>query len=51
VWNIIIGLALVAGGLSGKLVLIGTRSGPALAAIGAVMAGFGVYQLIQQRKQ
>jgi hypothetical protein len=50
-WNIIIGLAMVAGGLSGKLALRGTNSGPALAALGAVLAGYGVFQMIQQRKQ
>jgi len=51
VWNIVIGLVFVAGGLSGKLALRGTDSGPALAALGAVLAGYGVFQLIQQRKQ
>jgi len=34
--KIIIGLVMVIGGLTGKLVLIGTNSGVALAAFGAV---------------
>lgn len=33
--NIIIGIIFIAGGLSGKLALIGTNSGTALAAYGA----------------
>ena len=30
-WNIVIGIVFIVGGLSGKLALIGTGSGPALA--------------------
>src|SRR5439155_22129007 len=34
-WNLIIGAVFVVGGLSGRLVLLGTSSGPALAVLGA----------------
>ena len=43
--NIVIGLAFIVGGLSGHLVLIGTSSGPALAVLGVVLVGFGVFRL------
>lgn len=43
--NIIIGVAFLIGGLSGRLVLIGTHSGPALAVLGAVLIVFGIFRL------
>ena len=43
--NIIIGLIFVVGGLSGKLALIGTNSGPALAVVGGLMIAYGAYQM------
>jgi hypothetical protein len=45
VLNIIIGLVMVIGGLSGNLVLKGTQSGGALAAIGAFVILLGLYRL------
>ena len=45
VLNMILGAVFVIGGLSGKLVLIGTSSGPALAAIGAILIVVGLVRL------
>ena len=49
-WNIIIGLVFVVGGLSGKLALIGTNSGPLLAAVGAGLIVWGVVQMVKARR-
>jgi len=49
-WNIIIGIVFIAGGLSGKLALIGTDSGPALAALGAGLLIWGIVQMARARK-
>lgn len=49
--KIIIGLIMVVGGLSGKLVLVGTHSGLALAAVGVGMIVWGVVRLINQNKR
>ena len=43
--NIIIGLIMVVGGLSGKLVLIGTNSGVALAGVGCILIVLGIVRL------
>ena len=48
VFNIIIGLVFIVGGLSGHLVMIGTQSGVALAALGAVNVGLGVFRAIKR---
>lgn len=42
--NIIFGIIFIIGGLSGKLVLIGTNSSGALAAVGAGMVLWGFFQ-------
>jgi hypothetical protein len=47
--NIIIGIVFIVGGLSGHLVLIGTSSGPALAAVGAAMIGLGIFRIVKAR--
>lgn len=44
-WNIIIGLILLVGGLSGKLALIGSST--ALAVIGAVLIIWGIIQTVR----
>lgn len=49
--NIIIGLIFIVGGLSGKLALIGTNSGEALAAVGAGLLIWGVVRIVRQRSQ
>ncbi len=49
-WNIIIGLVFIAGGLSGQLTLRGTNSGPALAGLGGVLVIWGIYQVAKSRQ-
>jgi len=48
--KIIIGLVMVIGGLSGKLVLIGTDSGVALAGLGVVLIIWGIARMVAARK-
>ncbi|MCB1097979.1 MAG: hypothetical protein KDN22_20580 [Verrucomicrobiae bacterium] len=48
-WNIIIGLVFVVGGLSGKMVLIGTNSSPALAVVGGLMLIWGIVQMVRNK--
>ena len=48
--KIIIGIIMVAGGLSGKLVLIGTQSGAALAVLGVAMIAWGVVRIVRQKQ-
>jgi hypothetical protein len=43
--NILIGGVFIVGGLSGKMVMRGTESGPALAVIGGVLVLVGLYRL------
>jgi hypothetical protein len=43
--NIILGIVFIIGGLTGKLVLIGTNNGPALAAVGAVLVVVGLVRM------
>jgi hypothetical protein len=47
--NIVVGLLMVAAGLSGKFVLIGTHSGLLLAVVGGIVFGLGCWRLIQGR--
>ena len=49
-WNIVIGIVFIVGGLSGKLALIGTNSGEALAALGAGLLVWGVVQMVRAKK-
>ena len=46
--NIIFGLVFIVGGLSGKLVLIGTHSGPALAGLGVLLLILGIFRMVQR---
>lgn len=48
--KIIIGTIMVVGGLSGKLVLIGTQSGVALAVFGTILIVWGIVKLVRARK-
>ena len=50
-WNIIIGLVFIIGGLSGRLVLIGTNSGPALAALGGGMLILGLVRVSRSTRR
>jgi hypothetical protein len=49
--SVIIGLIFIVGGLSGQLALIGTNSGPALAVVGVLILGRGIYRIRKQRAQ
>jgi len=50
VWNIVIGVVFIIGGLSGQLALRGTESGLALAALGGVLLIWGIVQVVRNRK-
>lgn len=50
IWNILIGAVMLVGGLSGKLSLIGTQSSPLLAAFGAGILGYGIWQGVRIRR-
>jgi hypothetical protein len=43
--SIVIGVVMVIGGLSGKLVMRGTESGVALAVLGGVLIAVGLFRL------
>jgi len=45
--NIVLGVAMIVGGASGRLALLGTGSGTALMVVGGVCAALGVFQLIR----
>ncbi len=49
--NIIIGLVFIVGGLSGRLALIGTQSGIALAVVGLLLVGLGIFRMVSSRNQ
>jgi hypothetical protein len=49
--SVIIGLIFIGGGLSGQLQLIGTNSGTALAVVGVLILGRGIYRIRKQRAQ
>jgi hypothetical protein len=46
--NIVLGVVMVIGGLSGQLVMRGTESGVALAVIGGALIVFGLFRLRNQ---
>jgi hypothetical protein len=48
--SIVIGAIMVIGGLSGKIVLRGTQSGGAAAAIGGVLIIIGIARLVSANK-
>jgi hypothetical protein len=50
-FSIVLGLIFIVGGLTGNLALIGTNSGPALAVVGVLILGRGIYRLRRQRAQ
>ncbi|MDP9034715.1 MAG: hypothetical protein M3O50_07885 [Myxococcota bacterium] len=49
VWNLAFGGVAIAAGLSGRFTLPGTDSSLALAGVGAVLAAFGLFQLLRSR--
>jgi hypothetical protein len=48
-WNILVGIIFIIGGLTGNLALIGTNSGIALAIVGFGLVGWGVYKMMRNR--
>ncbi len=48
-WNIIIGIAFIIGGLSGKIALRGTDSGGAIAALGGGLVIWGIVQMVRNK--
>lgn len=46
--SIIIGIIFIIGGLSGRLVLIGTHSGPALAVVGVLLILVGAARMTRR---
>ena len=48
-WNIIVGIIMVIGGLSGRLVLIGTNSGVALAVVGGILIVLGIRRMARNQ--
>ena len=48
--NILIGVAMILGGASGRFTLLGTNSGTLLMAVGGVIVVIGVYQLARNIK-
>lgn len=48
--NILIGLIFIIGGVSGRLALIGTNSGTALAGVGVGLVVWGLVQEIRKRR-
>ncbi len=51
IFNLVVGGAAIAAGLSGRFSFIGTNSPTLLVVIGAGIAGFGVYQIIKARRK
>jgi hypothetical protein len=50
VMNIIIGIVLVVGGLTGRLALRGTQSGAAIAVVGGCLVAYGIYRMAATRR-
>ena len=48
--NIVLGVAMVIGGATGQLSLLGTGSSTALIVVGAICAVLGGYQLLRARR-
>jgi uncharacterized membrane protein YfcA len=48
--SLVMGIFMVIGGASGKLVLIGTNSSTALVIVGVVVAAFGLFQMLAGKK-
>lgn len=48
-YNIIIGIVFLVGGLSGRLALLGTNSTSALAGVGIGLIAWGAYQEYRKR--
>ena len=51
IFNIAIGVAMLIGGASGKLALLGTSSSSLLMAAGGLVAALGMYQLVSRLRR
>jgi hypothetical protein len=51
VWNLVFGLVAVVAGASGRFTLFGMGSSTALTVAGALLAAFGLVQLVRSRRQ
>ncbi len=51
IFNIVIGGLLIAGGATGRFTIIFTDSVEITIAVGATIAGLGIFQLIKSRKK
>ena len=49
--NIVLGIAMVVGGATGQLALIGTRNSTALIVVGVICAALGVWQLVRASRR
>lgn len=49
-WNIVVGIIFVIGGLTGNLALRGTNSGEAIAVVGAGLVVWGIVQVVKARQ-
>jgi predicted phage tail protein len=49
IFNIVLGIVFIVGGLSGELALLGTNSPEALAGVGLLLLLYGVYQALSSR--
>lgn len=47
--NVIVGLVMLGGAMSGKLVFRGTTSSTPLGVIGVVLIGVGIYRIVQNQ--
>jgi len=50
-WNIVIGILFIIGGLSGRFALIGTSSGGALVVVGVLLLIWGIVQVARNRNE
>lgn len=50
-WNIVIGLVFLIGGLSGQLVIRGTESSTAAAVVGGGLIVWGIIQMVRARSE
>lgn len=50
IWNLAVGLAMIAAGASGRFHFIGTDSPTLLIVLGVVAAAFGVFQIVRAKR-
>jgi hypothetical protein len=50
-WNILIGILFIIGGLSGQFALRGTDSSGGLAVVGVLLLIWGIFQVVRRRSE